>query len=103
MQLATFSLLYGSVTSLPCLMTQIQAHSHYDVASLDSSLVDTYSASKLLSITLRSHSSTDDQPCHDLHGHYSDGDKDPDKPLIKGMVLGVSTITSELISRIWLF
>lgn len=38
-----------------------------------------------------------------LHGHYSDGDKDPDKPLIKRMVLGVSTITSELISRIWLF
>ena len=83
MQLATFSLLYGSVTSLPCLMTQIQARSHYDVASLDSSLVDTYSASKLLSITLRSHSSTDDQPCHDLHGHYSDGDEDSDKPLIK--------------------
>jgi len=40
---------------------------------------------------------------YDLHGHCSDGAKDLDKPLMEGMVLGISTITSALISRVWLF
>jgi len=40
---------------------------------------------------------------YDLRGHCSNGEKDVDKPLMEGMVLGVSTITSALISRVWLF